>query len=406
MDNTRSPRAQQDDPNRATHVRTVGVVTVARSDFGVYQPVLAAMNRTPLLCPVLFVSGAHLSPEFGLTVREIEAEGHEIAARVEMLLSSDTPEGIAKSMGLGVAGFAQALAARRPDILLVLGDRFEMICAALAALPMGIPVAHLHGGELTLGAIDDTLRHCLTKLSHLHFVSCDEYARRVAQLGEEPWRIVVCGSPTLDALREFVPLTDQQMRERFGVELDPAPLLVTYHPETVDASRNEERFREVLAALDACPLPKVFTMPNADPQGRVLRGMVLEHAASRPDCRVVENFGKEGYFTMLGRAAAMVGNSSSGLCEAPAFALPVVNVGDRQEGRARNPNILDVSPTRDAVARAIRKSLDPAFREELRRACRPFREGCASSIIAETLRQATLGLPLLKKRFVDLPSPA
>jgi UDP-hydrolysing UDP-N-acetyl-D-glucosamine 2-epimerase len=389
-------------PVAASSTRIIGVVTVARSDYGIYRSVLAAISAEPGLHARLYVAGAHLSPEFGLTVRDIELDGHEVAARVEMLLSSDTPEGTAKSMGLGVMGFAQAFATQRPDILLVLGDRFEMICSALAALPLGIPVAHIHGGELTLGAMDDALRHCLTKLSHLHFVSCEEYALRVAQLGEEPWRITVSGAPSLDALHGFVPLTDEQMRGRFGVALDPAPLLVTYHPETIDASGDEERFREVLAALDACPLPKVFTMPNADPQGRALRAMVLEHAASRPDCRVVENFGQAGYFTMLRRAAAMVGNSSSGLIEAPAFGLPVVNVGARQEGRARGCNVLDARPRRDEVSSALAKALSPGMRDVLREAPNIHGDGRAGERIARVLRETSLGLPLLRKVFQNV----
>jgi len=262
-------------------MRSIGVVTVARSDYGLYLPILRCIQADPILQLKLFVSGMHLSPEFGLTVKMIEADGFDIAERVEMLLSSDSPEGIAKSIGVGVIGFAQAYSRQRPDILLVLGDRFEMYAAVLAALPFKIPVAHIHGGEVTHGAIDDALRHSITKLSHVHFVSTEEYARRVMQLGEEPWRVIVSGAPSLDNLKTVNLFTTQELEAQYDIRLQPPPLLVTFHPVTLEYERTELQISELLAALADSALPVVFTQPNADTSGRVIHRMIAEYVRTQ-----------------------------------------------------------------------------------------------------------------------------
>ena len=249
-------------------MRSIGVVTVARSDYGIYLPILRQMQAIGDLDFYLLVTGMHLAPEFGLTIQQIKADGFPIGERIEMLLSSDQPEGISKSMGLGVTGFAQAFGHRRPDILVVLGDRFDMYTAAVAALPFKIPVAHLHGGELTFGALDDALRHSITKLSHLHFVSTPEYARRVIQLGEEPWRVTVSGAPGLDHLEDLQLMGRQEINEKFGLHLEEAPLLVTFHPVTLEYEQIEDQTDELLAALDVVNKPVLFTLPNADTGGR------------------------------------------------------------------------------------------------------------------------------------------
>ena len=295
----------------------IGVVTVARSDYGIYLPILRAIQAEPSLRLGLYVSGAHLSPEFGLTVREIEKDGFDIVERVEMLLSSDSAEGISKAMGLGLIGFAQAFARTRPDLLLVLGDRFEMHAAALAALPFRIPIAHLHGGELTEGAIDDALRHSMTKLSHLHFVSTADYARRVIQLGEAPARVIVSGAPSLDQLRQTRLLTRNEFAERFHIALPEVFLLVTYHPVTLEYEQTEWQIQQLLAALRQTGLPVLFTMPNADTNGRIIRDYIRQYVAAQADspmpAYVVENLGTQGYASVMQMATAMVGNSSSGI---------------------------------------------------------------------------------------------
>ena len=383
-------------------MRTIAVVTVARSDYGIYVPILRRIQADNNLHLDLLVSGMHLSPEFGLTIKMIETDGFAIGERVEMLLSSDSPEGIAKSIGLGVIGFAQVYSRRRPDILVVLGDRFEMYAAALAALPFKIPVAHIHGGEVTQGAIDDALRHSMTKLSHLHFVSTEEYARRVMQLGEEPWRVIVSGAPSLDNLQTIKLLTPEELKAQYGLRLYPPPLLVTFHPVTLEYERTERQMSELLAALADSACPVIFTLPNADTGGRVIHRMIMEYVRVQPSACIVDNLGTQGYFSLMTHAAAMVGNSSSGLIEAPSFALPVVNVGTRQAGRVRGANVIDVSYERTAILGGIQQAIQPEFREQLRQMENPYGSGRASDIIVERLKTVLLDDRLVMKRFTDL----
>ncbi len=387
-------------------MRTIGVVTVSRSDYGIYLPVLRKLQADPELRLYLTVAGTHLSPEFGLTVKAIEADGFEIAERVEMLLSSDTPEGIVKSMGLGVIGYAQGYARFRPDILLVLGDRFEMHAAALAALPFKIPVAHIHGGEITQGAIDDALRHSITKLSHLHFVATEEYGRRVMQMGEEPWRVIVSGAPSLDNLKDIQLLSRQELEGLLGVRLDKNPLLVTYHPVTLEYERTEWQVGELLRALEVFDLPIIFTFPNADVSGRVIVQMIESFTKKYARAQLVENLGTQGYFSVMALAAAMVGNSSSGIVEAASFKLPVVNIGTRQKGRIREKNVLDVGYSRAEIHVAIAKAVSPDFRAGLKDLINPYGDGHAAERIVRKLRETKPGDELLMKGFYNMDGPA
>lgn len=384
-------------------MRTIGVVTTTRADYGLYLPLLRAIEADPDLRLHLIVTGMHLAPEFGLTVQAIEADGFEVSERVEMLLSSDTPQGIAKSMGLGTIGFAQLFARFRPDILVVLGDRFEMFAAALSALPFKLPVAHIHGGELTQGAIDDALRHSLTKLSHLHFVSTHEYARRVVQLGEEPSRVIVSGAPGLDNLHTVQVLEPSEVAARYGVSLEPPPLLVTFHPVALEYEQTAWQIGELLAALEACALPVIFTMPNADTSGRSISRMIERFVEATPPASLVPNLGTQGYFSMMTHAAAMVGNSSSGLVEAPSFKLPVVNIGTRQQGRIRVANVIDVGYTQQEIAAGIRKAIDPTFRASLTHLVNPYGSGQAAAAIVARLKDVPLDDRLVMKRFYDVP---
>lgn len=387
-------------------MRRIGVVTTARSDYGIYRPLLQRLHADADIDLRVLVTGMHLSPEFGLTVKAIEADGFPIAERVEMLLASDSPEGIAKSIGLGVIGFAQAYARFRPDILIVLGDRFEMYAAALAAVPFTIPIAHLHGGEVTQGAFDEALRHSLTKLSHLHFVSTDEYARRVRQLGEEPWRVCVAGAPSLDNLRLVPLLSPDEVRQQYGVALQPPPLLVTFHPVTLEPAQAEAQISELLAALEAAHLPVVFTGVNADTGGRIIQQKINAFAQSQPAVQVLDNLGTRGYFSLMRYAAAMVGNSSSGLIEAPSFELPVVNIGTRQAGRVRAANVIDVDTERAAMLAGIRRAVSPEFRAGLRGLINPYGDGTAAEKIVARLKSVELDRRLIMKRFVDWPEAA
>jgi UDP-hydrolysing UDP-N-acetyl-D-glucosamine 2-epimerase len=383
-------------------MRTIGVVTVARSDYGIYRPLLRRLREHPGLRPWLYVGGMHLSPEFGLTVREVEADGFEIAARVEMLLSSDTPHGIAASMGHGTVGFAQAYAARRPDLLLVLGDRFEMHAAAVAAVPFLLPVAHFHGGAVTLGAIDDMFRHSITKLSHLHFAETEDYARRIVQMGEAPWRVVVTGAMALDNLRNIEWLSLDDLNERFGMSLYAPPLLVTFHPVTREYERAEEQTTELLAALEPFDVPLVITYPNADTNGRVIIRLIEQFVARRGRAWAVPHLGMQAYFSLMRLARAMVGNSSSGIIESASFRLPVVNVGSRQEGRLTPPNVLSVPAERQTISGAVAHVLTEGFRAGLDGLVNPYGDGHAADRTVEVLAFIPIDERLLRKGFHDI----
>ena len=384
-------------------MRTIGAVTVGRSDYGIYRPVLQRIRADGSLRLVLFVGGAHLSPELGFTVREIEGDGFTDLERVEHAAEDDAPLAAAQSMGRATIGFAAAFSRRRPDIVLVLGDRFEMHAAASAAVPLRIPLAHIHGGESSEGAFDEALRHSITKLSHLHFAATEAYARRIVRMGEEPWRVHVTGAPALDQLRDFQPLADEELAARFGVDLSRATLLVTFHPPTLEP--DGARVCELLAAVADSGFAAVATYPNADPGYRDVLEPLRERADADPAFRLVPNLGTRAYFTLLGRCAAMVGNSSSGIVEAPWFALPVVNVGSRQDGRLRAANVIDCPPERDAILAAIRRATSESFRERLRGLENPYGDGRAAERIVEALKETPLE-GLLVKRFHDGESHA
>jgi len=382
-------------------VRVVGVVTVARSDYGIYYPLLSAIKKDPDLRLHLIVSGMHLSPEFGLTVKDIEADGFPIGDRVEMLLSSDTPEGIAKSMGLAAIGYAQSFSRFRPDILVLLGDRFEMHAAAVAALPFKIPLAHIHGGESTEGLIDEAIRHSITKFSHLHFASTQIYGDRIMRMGEEPWRVVVSGAPSLDFLQGFKALSRSELETQLGLKFTKPTILVTYHPVTLEHEDTEIHIRELIAALEKFDCTVVFTYPNADTSGRQVIQKIQEVALSHSDWLVFVNLGQKNYFSVMSQADAMVGNSSSGIIEAASFKLPVVNIGNRQRGRVRGKNVIDVAHDRAEIVTGIKKALSPEFRSELRDLANPYGAGGAATRIVQKLKGVSLDFSLICKRFHD-----
>jgi len=385
-------------------MRTIGVITVARSDWGIYQPILRKIQGCSDLDLHLMVSGMHLSPEFGQTVKVIESEGFEIKERVEMLLSSDTPEGISKSMGLGTIGFAQAFARFQPDILLVLGDRFEMLTAVIAAMPFTIPVAHIHGGETTEGSIDEAIRHSITKMSHLHFVSTENYRRRVVQLGEEPWRVTISGAPSLDNIGTIDLLSLSQLRQKIKIPFKEPPLLATFHPVTLEYGDTNTQVTELLAALKNFDLPIVFTYPNADTHGRLIINAINQFIETHPQAWAVANLGTQAYFSLLKTAVAMVGNSSSGIIEAASFELPVVNIGNRQHGRIHSDNVINVGNQRNLILKGIKNAISPEFRARLSGMVNPYGRGNAASTITHIIQNISLDQRLIQKKFYDIPS--
>lgn len=383
--------------------RTVAVVTGSRADYGLYLPILRAITSAPDLELRLMVCGAHLSPRFGDTVQRIVADGFEVADRIGMVGEDDTPGAIAAATARGVEGFARAFARVRPDIVVLLGDRYEMIAAALAAIPFALPIAHIHGGELTEGAMDEAIRHSLTKMSHLHFVSTERYRQRVVQMGEQPDRVIVSGAPGLDTIRTTRPTPRAELERRLGLSFDPAPLLVTFHPVTLEFAETGAQVEALLAALSASERPILFTYPNADTAARAVITAIEAFVAARAGARVVKDLGTADYFGMMTRSAAMVGNSSSGIIEAPSFKLPVVNIGNRQRGRLRAANVIDCDPAAAAIGAAIRRATSPGFRASLDGLVNPYGDGRAAARIVAALRAARLDASLIEKRFFDLP---
>ena len=385
--------------------RRIGVVTVARSDYSHLVPLLEALVSTSGLELELFVAAGHLAARFGKTADLVARDGWTIAARVDCTEDSDAPDAVGRSLGRAVGGFADALVRARPELLVVLGDRFEMLGAALAALPLGIPIAHLHGGEVTEGVIDEQVRHALTKLAHLHFVATAEYARRVRQMGEEPWRVHAPGAPGLDRFRTLRYLSRSELGERLGMPLRGPTLLVTFHPVTLDLGATEYHVDELLAALGGVEGDLVMTYPGADAGSHTVIERLSRFAEGRARARLVRSLGDDVYASLLREADVMVGNSSSGVIEAASFALPAVNVGDRQRGRVRAPNVLDVGHGRDEIAAGIRRALAPGFRGSLGDLKNPYGDGHAAPRIVKVLAAIELGPRLITKRFVDLPAP-
>jgi UDP-hydrolysing UDP-N-acetyl-D-glucosamine 2-epimerase len=385
--------------------RTIAVVTVSRSDYGHLVPVLGALRDAPDVRLLLFVAGAHLVPEFGLTVREIEADGWPVAECVDMLEPDDSPEAVAGATGRGVQGFARAYAKHRPDLVVLLGDRFEMLAAAVAALPFALPVAHIHGGEVTEGAMDNQIRHAISKLAHLHFASAPIHAERLARMDEEPWRIHMVGAPGLDRLRGRPLLSREELARQLDLPARGPWILVTFHPVTLEHQDTTRHVEELVAALEAAPGTLVVTYPNADPAGRTIIAALEAFARRSTRVRLQPTLGEDVYLALLEHADVMVGNSSSGLIEAPSFGLPTVNIGSRQRGRLRGDNVIDVGYGRDEIARGLSAALASGLRSRLRARPNPYGDGAAAPRIVEVLRRVPLDARLVQKRAVVLEDP-
>lgn len=381
--------------------RRIAVVTGSRADYGLLRSLLRAIHADDALQLQLIVTGMHLAPEFGLTCQHIEADGLPIAARVEMLLSSNTSTGVIKSMGIGMIGFADALERLAPDLMVVLGDRFEILAAAQAALILRIPLAHIHGGETSEGAFDESIRHALTKMAQWHFVAAEPYRQRVVQMGEAPDRVFNVGAPGLDQLDEIAWLDRSDLLGSLGIA-DGSPLmLVTYHPATLDANSPIAAMDELCAALERFDdAVIVLTYPNADTGGRALIECVDRFVAQAPQRRFAfASLGQQRYLSMVRAADVVIGNSSSGLIEVPALHRPTVNLGDRQKGRLRGPSVIDAPENRDSIERAIRTALSPAFQERLPSMESPYGRGAAGRKISETLRSVPVRI---QKPFFDI----
>lgn len=378
--------------------RRIAVITTGRSDFGILRPVMTAIASDPALELIVIVGGAHLSPYFGRTEDDV-ARSFAIAERVHFLLAADEPLAIAQSMGLAVSGFATALARQSPDMVLLLGDRWETLAAASAAALLSLPIAHLHGGELTLGALDDGFRHAITKLSHLHFAATEDYAARIRQLGEEDWRVMVSGAPGLDAIRDEAWLGRDALADKLGRRLPGRFLLVTFHPVTTEIDRTGEYVAELLAAIETSGLPALFSYAGADARGAAINQAIDGFCAAHPDSLAMPSLGSAAYFGAMAAAAALVGNSSSGIIEAASFGLPAVNIGRRQSGRVRGGNVIDCGHGRDDIRAAIARATAPDFRGDL--GANPYDRGGATPIIVRALKTVALDGRLRIKGFTD-----
>lgn len=379
--------------------KRIAVLTTGRQDYGILHTLCRVLHEAPDFALLLIVGGMHLSLPFGQTIREIEADGLPICEKVETLPSSDSRVAAAQSAGLMTLLMAGVLERQQPDLLMLVGDRYETLAAALAATLMKVPIGHLHGGEESEGAIDNGMRHALTKLSHLHFVSNTLHAQRILQMGENPDRVFVVGAPGLDAIRKMSFLTRTEIEAEFGFPLTPPILVVTYHPTTLTESSSQEEINTVLDALSGFDGSVVFTLPNADPENGPIREAVLQFVHDHPKAHAFEALGAQRYWSLLRHANVMLGNSSSGLIETPLFELPTINVGERQKGRLRGANVIDVPVDTRAISEALHCALSPSFVASLRGMESPYGDGSATARIMALLRPLSLSTALLRKRF-------
>lgn len=381
--------------------RKICVVSGSRADYGLLYWLMKEIKKDPDLILQIIVTGMHLERRFGLTYKEIIRDGFKIGGKVNMRLNSDTDQGITKSVGLGTIGFGRVFKKIKPDIVVILGDRFEMLSAASAALLSRIPIAHIHGGEITEGSYDDAIRHAITKMSHLHFAAHQDYARRIIQMGEDPRRVFAFGAPNIDSIKKLKLLTKKELEKVLDFKLDRDVALVTYHPVTMEKGAALKQTKILLKALDSSGLRSIFTMPNADSENRVIFREIETYVRRNPlRAKMFTSLGQIKYFSLLKYVGLMLGNSSSGIIEAPSFRLPVVNIGSRQKGRIKPENVIDVAENVESIRRAIKKATSQEFRTSLKNTINPFKERSATKKIINILK--IFDLRDLKKGFFDL----
>ncbi len=384
-------------------VRKICVFTGGRAEYGILKPLLDEIKKDLGLHLQIIVSGMHLSREFGLTFKEIEKDGFSCNEKIEIILSSDTPVSICKSMGLGMISFSEALQRLSPDILVILGDRFESMALATSALVSRIPIAHIQGGELTLGAIDDQFRHAISKMSFLHFVYTNSYRNRVIQLGENPNRVFNYGALNVDAMKKIKVLSKSRLQKKLGLDLDSRLLLVTFHPSTLEKNTSGRQFSELLMAIDEFKNVKIiFTKTNADTEGRVINEKIDKYVKHNPEKSVsFKSLGQMLYLSTLRYTSAVVGNSSSGIIETPTFYVPTVNIGDREKGRIRADNVIDCKPKKKEIKKSLEKALSPEFKKSLENMYQPYEKKNTSKNIVNTIKKFPLPNSI-KKEFFDL----
>jgi len=382
------------------------VVTTSRADYGLLRWLMQAIHDDDELELQVIATAMHLSPEFGLTYRDVERDGFFINRKVEMLLSSDTAGAVSKSIGVGLIGFSDAYDELCPDIVVVLGDRFELLAASIAALIARIPIAHIHGGETSEGAVDEAIRHAITKMASMHFAATEAYRQRIIQMGEDPALTFAFGAPGLDALEHLVLLEKEELEACLQFDLHSPVAMVTYHPVTLENDTAEEQVQNLLVALLETGVRAVFTKANADSQGRLINQKIAEFCLDRPrDYCLRESLGQRVYLSCLRHVDLMIGNSSSGLIEAPSLGLSAVNIGDRQRGRIKAASVIDVGYSVSEIVRGIEQVVSSGRRGRSGAVANPYAgsaRGMVSTLIKEQLKLVELGEGLIKKQFHDL----
>lgn len=383
--------------------RKICVVTGGRQDYGLLQPLMKEIKKDRRLKLSIIATGMHLSPKFGLTYREIEKDGFVIDKKVDISLGSDTPVGVARSTGLSIIGISKAYEEVRPDIVVMLGDRFELLGAASAALISRIPIAHIHGGELTEGAFDDAVRHSITKMSHLHFTTTPVYRRRVIQLGEVPERVFMVGALGLDNIRSMSLLSKQELSKRLNFNFNAHTLLVTFHPVTLEDNTSRRHFQNLLDALDELDDTNfIFTGANADTHGQVINDMIQDYVSLNPQrAKAFLSMGQLLYLSTMKHVDAVVGNSSSGIIEAPSFKIGTIDIGDRQSGRIKAKSIIHCQPNKEDIARAFNILYSRRFQRIRKSVVNPHGDGKTARRIRDILASCDIS-NILKKSFYDV----
>lgn len=385
-------------------MKKVCIVTGTRAEYGLLKPIIEKVYRADKLELQLVVTGMHLSSEFGLTYQEIEKDGYPIKAKIEMLLSSDTSVGITKSMGIALIGFADYYEINRPDIVVILGDRYEILMAASAAMIARIPIAHIHGGEKTEGAIDEAIRHSITKMSHLHFVTTEEYRNRVIQLGEQPDTVYNVGALGVENIKSVKLLSKKELEDSLGCQFTDNTVMVTFHPVTLESMTADKQFRNILEVIDNHrELSVIFTKANADTDGRVINQMIDEYVAVNSDrCKVYASLGQVRYLSALRFCVAVVGNSSSGIIEVPSFGIPTVNIGDRQKGRVSAGSVVSCGNSVQEIENALQTALSRKFRDGLVNVKNPYEKAGTSDMVVQVISDALEKKIDIKKKFYDI----
>lgn len=384
--------------------KVISVLTATRAEYGLLKPLINKLNKVGEFDVRVVVTGAHLSSEFGLTYKEIEKDGIKIDEKIEILLSADTPSAISKSMGLAMISFADYFEKLKPDMFIVLGDRYETLAIATVAMNQRIPIAHLHGGETTEGAIDEYIRHAITKMSYLHFTSTEEYRNRVIQLGENPERVFSVGAIGIENILNEKLMSKLELEKSINFVLDRPYAIVTFHPVTLEDNKSKEQIKELLDSLETFNDMKfIFTKANADSGGRVINQMIDDYVNSHENAIAFNSLGVTRYLSALKYCTIVIGNSSSGLLEVPSFGIPTINIGDRQKGRLQADSIINCEPIKEDIEKAIKVALSEQFKRKAKNTINPYGDGNTSDKIVKIIREFILNDKIdLKKKFYDL----